>query len=88
MLKHSSDSEREKPLYSFWLVAWDLLYAPLHRQDNTYHSLCHTSCGAQAGTRNTSVGPLWEIDPTIYRTLSESSKRSYNSLPEVSNLEL
>ena len=38
--------------YSFRLVATVLLYAPSHRQDNTYHSLCYTSRGALAGTRN------------------------------------
>ena len=39
-------------VYSFQLTAWVLLYASSHRQDNTYHSLCYTSCGALAGTRN------------------------------------
>ena len=38
--------------YSFRLTARVLLYAPSHRQDNTYHSLCYTSRGALAGTRN------------------------------------
>ena len=37
--------------YSYRLTARVLLYAPSHRQDNTYHSLCYTSCGALAGTR-------------------------------------
>ena len=37
-----------------------LLYAPSHRQDNTYHGLCCTSSGALAGTRNISMGPLHE----------------------------
>ena len=32
--------------YSFRLTARVLLYAPSHRQDNTYHSLCYTSRGA------------------------------------------
>ena len=32
--------------YSFRLTAMVLLYAPSHRQDSTYHSLCYTSCGA------------------------------------------
>ena len=36
------------------LTARVLLYAPSHRQDNTYHSLCYTSRGALAGTRNSS----------------------------------
>ena len=38
--------------YSYRLTARVLLYAPSHRQDNTYHGLCYTSCGALAGTRN------------------------------------
>ena len=42
--------------YSFWLTARVLLYAPSHRQDRTYHSLCYTSRGALAGMRNSSVG--------------------------------
>ena len=46
--------------YSFRLTARVLLYAPSHRQDSTYHSLCYTSCGAQAGTRNSSIGPPHE----------------------------
>ena len=37
--------------YSYRLTARVLLYAPSHRQDNTYHSLCYTSLGALAGTR-------------------------------------
>ena len=46
--------------YSFRLAV--LLYASSHRQDNTYHSLCYTSCGALAGTRNSSIGPPNEGD--------------------------
>ena len=46
--------------YSFRLTARVLLYAPSHRQDNTYHGLCYTSCGALAGTRNSSMGPPHE----------------------------
>ena len=46
--------------YSFRLTARVLLYAPSHRQGSTYHSLCYTSCGALAGTRNSSVGPPHE----------------------------
>ena len=38
--------------YSFQLAARDLLHAPSHRQDSTYHSLCYTSCGTLAGMRN------------------------------------
>ena len=38
--------------YSYRLTARVLLYAPSHIQDNTYHSLCYTSRGVLAGTRN------------------------------------
>ena len=37
--------------YSYRLTARVLLYAPSHRQNNTYHGLCYTSRGALAGTR-------------------------------------
>ena len=46
--------------YSYRLTARVLLYAPSHRQDSTYHSLCYTSRGALAGTRNNSMGPPHE----------------------------
>ena len=46
--------------YSYRLTARVLLYAPSHRQDNTYHGLCYTSRGAMAGTRNSSMGPPHE----------------------------
>ena len=46
--------------YSYRLTARVLLYAPSHRQDNTYHGLCYTSHGALAGTRNSSMGPRHE----------------------------
>ena len=59
--------------YSYRLTARVLLYAPSHRQDNTYHSLCYTCRGTLAGTRNSSMGPLWGIDTTTHRTMSERS---------------
>ena len=46
--------------YSFRLTAMVLLYTSPHRQDSTYHSLCYTSRGALAGTRNSSMGPPHE----------------------------
>ena len=55
--------------YCFRLTARVLLYALSHRQDSTYHSLCCTSRGALAGTRSSSMGPPWRIDPTIHRTI-------------------
>ena len=42
--------------YCYRLTSRVLLYAPSHRQDNTYHGLCYTSRGALAGTRNSSMG--------------------------------
>ena len=42
--------------YSYRLTARALLYAPSHRQDNTYHGFCYTSRGALAGTRNSPMG--------------------------------
>ena len=38
--------------YCYRLTARVILYAPSHRQDNTYHGLCYTSRRALAGTRN------------------------------------
>ena len=77
MVKDHSDSERGNPLLPhgllFWLAARVLLYASSHRQDNTYHCLCYTSWGALAGTRNSSMGPPWRINPTTNRTMSERS---------------
>ena len=46
--------------YSYRLTTRVLLYAPSHRQDNTYHGLCYTSRGALAETRNSSMGPPHE----------------------------
>ena len=46
--------------YSYRLTARVILYAPSHRQDNTYHGLCYTNRGALAGTRNSSMGPPHE----------------------------
>ena len=38
--------------YSYRLTARVILYAPSHRQDKKYHSLCYTNRGALTGTRN------------------------------------
>ena len=43
--------------YTFQLAARDILYAPSHREDSIYYSLCYTNRGALAGTRNSPVGP-------------------------------
>ena len=58
MVKDHSDSVRGNPLPPHWLLAArDLLYAPSHRQDSTYHGLCYTSRGTLAGKRSSSMGP-------------------------------
>ena len=46
MVKDHSDSEKGNPLPLHRLFA--SIYAPSHRQDNTYLSLCYTSHGALA----------------------------------------
>ena len=58
--------------YSFRLTARVLLYAPSHRQDNTYHGLCYTSRGALARMRNTECSkselrsyPTWDFQKTL-----------------------
>ena len=58
---------------SFRLAARVLLYASCHRQDNTYHRVCYTSCGALAGMRNCPMVPPWRIDLTTHHTMSERS---------------
>ena len=63
--------------YSYRLTARVLLYAPSHRQDNTYHGLCYTSSGELAGTRNSSMGDRSNDPSRFERTLSP---RSYISL--------
>ena len=64
MVKDHTDIKKETRCrhmgYSFRLAARVSLYASSHRQDNTYHGLCYTSCGALAGTRNSSMGPTHE----------------------------
>ena len=55
MVNDHSDIER-KSAAATW-AARVLLYAPSHRHDNTYHSLCYTSRGTLAGMRNSSMGP-------------------------------
>ena len=67
--------------YSFRLTARVLLYAPSHRQDSTYHSICYTRRGALAGTRNSSMGPPHE--GSIRRSIAPCRTllpRSYISL--------
>ena len=56
MVRDHSDSEKGNPLPPHRLLlsinSKGFLYAPSHRQDDTYHGHCYTSRGALAGTRN------------------------------------
>ena len=45
----------------------------------TYQALYYTSRGALAGTRNSSMGAPWRIDPTTHRTMSERSHHGHCS---------
>ena len=58
MVKDYLDKEKGNLLLPHWLFfpisSKDSFIS--HRQDNTYHSLCYTSCGALTGTRNSSMG--------------------------------
>ena len=56
--------------YSFQLAARVLLYAPSHRQDSTYHSLCYISREALAGMRNNSMGVMNEANVLINHVLN------------------
>ena len=63
MVKDHSDSERGNPLPPHRLlfpISSKGSFICIIRQDNTYHSLCYTSRGALAGTRNSSMGPPHE----------------------------
>ena len=85
MVKDHSDSEKGNPLQPhrllFLINSKGSLYAPSHRQDITYHVLCYTSCGALAGTRNSSMGSPHE--GSIHHTMSE---RSYHGSTSHSRL--
>ena len=49
------------------------MHHPRDVKTHTTHSLCYSSCGAMAGTRNSSIGPPWRVDPTTHCTMSEHS---------------
>ena len=69
--------------YSYRLTARVLLYAPSHRQDNTYHSLCYTSRGALAGARNSLMGTqepmhVWTDGLIKQSSISLNPKQMYS----------
>ena len=67
--------------YSFQLAASDLLFAPSHRHDNTYHGLCCTISGALAEMRNSSLGPPGGIDLMTYSKLRRLSTTELGPAP-------
>ena len=81
--------------YSYRLTARVLLYAPSHRQDNTYHGLCYTSRGALAGTEIAQwVHPMkdWSDDPSHHERRKKEwmkcikvhgTKNNYSQFPDV-----
>ena len=77
MVKYHTDSERGNPLPPHGLLfpinSKGSFICTIHRQDDTYHSLCYTTRGALAGMRNSSMGPSWRIDPMTHLTMSERS---------------
>ena len=96
MVKDHSDRERYVGYsfrlwchmgYSFRLGAKFILCASSHRQDNTYHSLCYTSRGALAGTRNSSMGLpnegsiRWPIAPWANALTSGLTTRDWSDEP-------
>ena len=91
MVKDYSESGRGNllPPHSFWLTARFLLYAPSHRLDRTYHSLCYTSRGALAVMRNKSMGPphegsiWWPIAPWANTLTTELHLAPWQVIPEV-----
>ena len=86
MVKDHSDSEKGNPLPPQRLLlsfnSNGALYAPSHRQDNTYHGLCYTSRGALAGTRNSSNSPIANANATITTTTTTDNNVLNASLNE------
>ena len=72
--------------YSFQLAARVLLYAPSHRKDSTYYSLCYTSCGALAGLRKYLNGSPWGIKLITHCTMSECSYHGATSHKKEGNV--
>ena len=79
LVKDHSDNARGNSL--LFTVNKDILYAPSYRHDNTYHGFCQTSCGALAGTRNSSMSSSGVIAPTTHGTTSGRSTTEPRSAP-------
>ena len=75
MVKDHSDSERGNPIpphrLLFPINSKFVFNAPSYRQGSIYNGLCYTSCGALAGTRNSSMDPSHE--GSIRRPIAKSN---------------
>ena len=86
-VKDHSDSERGNPLPAhglFFPISSKGFFYMHHSTDRIAHT---TDCGTAvvehlAGTRNSSMGTPWKIDPTTQRTMSE---RSYHGATNSGN---
>ena len=76
MIKDHSDSER-KPAVTTWATHsyYQQLFFYMHHpaENNTYHSLCYPSHHTLDGTRNSSMGAPWGIDPMTHKAMSRCS---------------
>ena len=64
-----SISLSEKSCINSWTILCDLLYAPSHRQDSTYHGICQTSYEILVEMRNSPRG----IDLMTHHTMGKCS---------------
>ena len=73
--------------YTLLLIARDILYAPSHRQDNTYHDFCYTICGSLVEMgKSLKIIPLRRFDP-VTKTL-QSSILSAELNPALTNIRI
>ena len=82
MTNDHSDSERGNPLPTLHgILARDLLYAPSHWQDSTYHALWYTSSGQLPWTRNRSTMRDRSNDPADHeRTLYQEAISRFENI--------
>ena len=62
------------------------LYAPSDRI--VHNTVCYTSCGALAWTRNSSMGQPWRIDQTTHCTTSRHSTMELPLVPKLSAFQI
>ena len=87
MVKNHSDRKKGNPLLPHGLL-FPISSKHHPRQVNTYHSLCYTSHGSLAGTRNSSKGSPWRIDPTTLHTMSKRYYHGATSCPHPTRIRI